>query len=191
MPSLSMPIAHSYPSWSCGTFGRVLPGRPRSADRCRQQRRSSWQARPPAPCLDPSWAIIAGPFMHSSSRISPPASTPTDSYGIQTSAPENIEDRLSMLGGRNLLTLFDTDMVPHPPFGGRHKYSCAASRWTGSVLPADYRPAARFRAMVMAVSSIMSSWPPTMPRRPSSTRMSRAGTPYLAEARLANSRKEP
>ena len=39
------------------------------------------------------------------------------------------------------------------------------------------------------MSSIMSSWPPTMPRRPISTRMSRAGTPYFFSARLANSRK--
>lgn len=49
----------------------------------------------------------------------------------------------------------------------------------------------RSRAMVIAVSSIMSSWPPTILRRPSSNSSSRAGTPYLASARLANSRKEP
>ena len=35
----------------------------------------------------------------------------------------------------------------------------------------------RSRAIVMAVSSIMSSWPPTSLRRPSSSRISRAGTP--------------
>src|SRR6218665_2466437 len=61
--------------------------------------------------------------------------------------------------------------------------------WHGCLLPAASRP--RSRAMVMAVSSIMSSCPPTMPRRPISTRMSRAGTPYFCSARLANSRKEP
>ncbi|AIJ45693.1 hypothetical protein O987_07725 [Comamonas testosteroni TK102] len=49
----------------------------------------------------------------------------------------------------------------------------------------------RSRTMVSAVSSIMSSWPPTMPRRPSSSSSSRAGMPYLASARLANSRKLP
>ncbi len=49
----------------------------------------------------------------------------------------------------------------------------------------------RCLARVMAVSSIMSSWPPTMPRRPISTRISRADTPYFFSARLANSRNEP
>lgn len=45
------------------------------------------------------------------------------------------------------------------------------------------------RAIVIAASSIMSSCPPTILRRPSSISRSRAGTPYLASARLANSRK--
>ena len=35
----------------------------------------------------------------------------------------------------------------------------------------------------------MSSCPPTMPRRPISTRISRAETPYFFSARLANSKK--
>src|SRR5690606_2361462 len=47
------------------------------------------------------------------------------------------------------------------------------------------------RARLSAVSSIMSSCPPTMPRRPISTRISRAGTPYFFSARLANNKKEP
>ncbi len=46
------------------------------------------------------------------------------------------------------------------------------------VLQATCSP--RALASVSAVSSIMSSWPPTMPRRPISTRISRAGTPYFS-----------
>ena len=48
----------------------------------------------------------------------------------------------------------------------------------------------RARASVSAASSIMSSWPPTMPRRPNSIRIVLADTPYFFSARLANSRKE-
>ena len=44
---------------------------------------------------------------------------------------------------------------------------------------------ARSRAM----STITSSWPPTMPRRPTSTRMSRASTPNRVEAASAWRRK--
>ncbi len=40
-----------------------------------------------------------------------------------------------------------------------------------------------------ATSTIMSSWPPTMRRRPSSTRMSRASRPCFSAARSACSRK--
>ena len=46
------------------------------------------------------------------------------------------------------------------------------------------------RDMSSARSSIMSSWPPTVLRRPSSTRMSRELTPYFFAARCANSRNE-
>jgi len=63
----------------------------------------------------------------------------------------------------------------------------------GNVKPgadAHYAPLnPRCLAMVMAVSSIMSSWPPIIFWRPNSTRMSRAGTPKRSEARLACSRK--
>ncbi len=41
-----------------------------------------------------------------------------------------------------------------------------------------------------ATSSIKSSWPPTALRRPISTRMSRADTPYFCAARWANNRNE-
>ena len=50
--------------------------------------------------------------------------------------------------------------------------------------------AALARAMLMATSSIMSSCPPTVFMRPISMRMSSEGTPYLAAARLANSRND-
>ena len=50
---------------------------------------------------------------------------------------------------------------------------------------------ARFaRAMLSATSSIMSSCPPTVFIRPISIRMSAEETPYLAAARLANSKKD-
>lgn len=48
----------------------------------------------------------------------------------------------------------------------------------------------RALAMSRARSAIMPSSPPTVPRRPSSTSMSRTGTPYIFSARWANSRNE-
>src|SRR5690606_19342078 len=44
-------------------------------------------------------------------------------------------------------------------------------------------------AMVRATSSIMSSWPPTVFMRPSSTRISREERPYFSAARFAKRRK--
>ncbi len=86
--------------------------------------------------------------------------------------------------------IHDADSCDGPSAKGRAVGQfCVRKAERGPAGDQAMRP--RARAMVMAVSSIMSSWPPTMPRRPSSTRMSRAGTPYLALARLAKSRKEP
>src|SRR5437879_4825590 len=48
----------------------------------------------------------------------------------------------------------------------------------------------RWRTSSRATSSIRSSWPPTVLRRPISTRMSREETPYCCAARCANNRKE-
>lgn len=54
----------------------------------------------------------------------------------------------------------------------------------------EYAATSRARTIVSAASSIMSSCPPTSRCRPSSTRMSRAGIPYFASARFANSRND-
>jgi hypothetical protein len=52
------------------------------------------------------------------------------------------------------------------------------------------RDDARALAISSATSSIMSSWPPTVLRRPSSTRISREGTPYFSPHRLAKSKND-
>src|SRR5581483_10711381 len=52
------------------------------------------------------------------------------------------------------------------------------------------RRAAAARARSSARSSIMSSCPPTVLRRPSSTRRSRGDTPYFSPARCANKRND-
>ncbi len=61
---------------------------------------------------------------------------------------------------------------------------------TTARMPATQAAIARARDIVSAASSIMSSCPPTSRCRPSSTRMSRAGIPYFASARFANSRND-
>jgi hypothetical protein len=53
----------------------------------------------------------------------------------------------------------------------------------------DGHEAASWASRSSATSVIMSSWPPTMPRRPTSTRRLRASMPYRAAAASAWRRK--
>lgn len=68
---------------------------------------------------------------------------------------------------------------------GRRSPALAAQRSSAALTAVDLA-----RTMSRATSSIMSSWPPTVFRRPSSTRMSLGFRPYLSPARRANSRND-
>ncbi len=77
------------------------------------------------------------------------------------------------------------------PVGSRSEVAALPTpRCTAPTLAFAYATTSRARTIVSAASSIMSSCPPTSRCRPSSTRMSRAGIPYFASARFANSRND-
>src|SRR6185295_13232395 len=82
-----------------------------------------------------------------------------------------------------------THPLRHPPVARRPQRRDFPRRVQLQVR-STHGPHHRARAMLMARSSIISSWPPTVFIRPSSTSISVERTPYLLAARFANNRKD-